>query len=64
MTAIVTVKAVTRPAEVFRFPMDQGEPGDGGEWLHIDTVEPGETREYFAHSRKAIMIQTVPDIPE
>lgn len=63
MTALVTVQALTRPAEVFRFPIDQGEPGDGAEWQLVDTVNPGETREFFAHSRKAIMVQTVPADP-
>ena len=60
MTVIVTVKAVNRPADVFRFPMEQGEPGDGGQWRHVDTVQPGESRDFFAHDRKAIMVQAVP----
>lgn len=64
MSALVTVQALTRPAEVYRFPIEHGEPADNAEWQLVATVEPGDTQEFMAHSRKAIMVQTIPNIPE
>ena len=64
MSVIVTVRAVKRGAEVFRFPIDQGEPGGSADWQLVATVEPGETRNFYAHSRKAILVQAIPDIIE
>lgn len=63
MTARVTVRAELRPTEVYAFPMENGAPAANREWRLIDTLQPGESREYFAHSRKLIMAQTIPATP-
>jgi hypothetical protein len=62
MTARVTVKAELRPTEVLAFPMENGQPAPNGEWTVIDTLQPGETREYFAHSRRMILAQIIPNL--
>lgn len=60
MTARVTIRAELRPTEVFAFPLEGGAPAAHGEWKLLDTLQPGECREYFAHSRRIIMAQTIP----
>lgn len=64
MTARLTVRAELRPTEVMAFPMENGAPADNGEWRLLDTLQPGETREYFVHSRRIIMAQIIPAEPK
>jgi hypothetical protein len=60
MTAIVTVHAATGPVIVSQFLMDQGEPAYNSQWEDIGGVAMGETRDFYAHDRKAIMVRSIP----
>lgn len=60
MTARVTVRAELRPTEVMAFPVEDGAPALNGEWRLLDTLQPGESREYFVHSRKIITARIIP----
>jgi hypothetical protein len=62
VTAFITVEAKGRPTEVFAFPMEDGQPAANGEWQLIDTLQPGETGEYIAHSRRMILAQIIPNL--
>jgi hypothetical protein len=64
MTARVTVCAELRPTEVMAFPMEDGAPAANGEWKLLATLQPGESREFFAHSRRIISARTIPAEPQ
>ncbi len=60
MTAVVTIHAATTAIDVHRFPLDAGEPVDGGEWTLVETIPHGATRQFMAHAKKALMITPAP----
>lgn len=63
MSARVTVRAELRATEVYAFPMEDGKPAANGEWKLLATLQPGEAREFTAHSRRSIMAQAIPADP-